>query len=307
MAQAVIRAVTGFRSRPKEEPVLINGKPIKYRKVQKIAWPVGVGLFLGLVMSGIYFGPTQVHWFIHLGSFYWRGFDLKLKWDRGAGEFLSQHVWFIDKLNWSAYRHNYRDLGLPAYATVGVLSIVAGAKEPAGKLYTWLAPLLLTITAVLLITGATWVELATVDHLHEHGIYIGTVSVAEAIVIGFIVGRVLHYLFRPAGTSIQRLWIEWAVDRNHRKGRTTQGRLPVWVSLPLAPVTAREEGMRLINKDIKSGEAADLASKPLTWRNQLVWVAVAILLVLSLGFAFLGFIGHIWVGTLGYNFPYLAP
>lgn len=303
MAAVAARLGSRFR-KPKPAPVLINGKPIRFRAFQKVAWPVGVGFILGLVIAGLYFGLTQVNWYIHIGGYYQHLFWFKPWWDENAGQWLSQHLWFMHMDQWSAYRHNYRNLGEPAAATVGIFSIVAGAKRTAPKWLMFAAPFLLVISGAVLITFATWLELISIDHLHAHGIYIGTLSLIEAGVLGFFIGRVQRGFMKPFGTTIQRIWVEWGADRHQRRGRAG---LPAWISLPLAPVTAREEGVKIIEDDRVSGEAAELAAKPLTFWSHLIWVAVALVLLAILGLAFLGFIGHIWVGVLGHNFPYLAP
>jgi hypothetical protein len=301
-----------FPAAKKTEPVLIDGKPIAHRTLQKYLWPAGVGLILGLVISGLYFGLTQVNWYIHIGSFYRHLFWLKRGWDDGVGQWLSQHTWFINLKNWSTYRHNARNLGAPGFATVGVMSIVAGASRPAGKIYTTVAIVMLPVLLALLIAGGTWVELSSVDHLHEHGFAVGTVSVAEAAVLGFVIGRILHPVMKPAGTRIQDAWTDWAVDRYWRKGG---GQLPVWIRRSLAPVTARESAMKRIQADQVNPstkvphltEAQYQMHRPLTLRSHLVWLAVALGVIVILGLAALGFTGHFLVGVLHMSIPYLAP
>jgi hypothetical protein len=293
----------------KHEPVLVNGKPIHGRLIQQILWGVLLGTALfGLAFSGLYFGATQVHWYIHIGSFYHSARWVKPMWDQGFGWF-SPHSWLINTSNWADYRHPYRNIGLASFAVMGALSITGGAKKMAGRWYTAFAPLIILASALVLITAGVWVTLwanaktGGASHL---------VTAMEAAALAFIVGRVLHILWKPAGTRIQHFIVERMVDRFFRRGYATQG-LPVWVKYPLAPPTMREAGQLLITDDRTNPipgeltEAERLAEEGKTRRSSAVyWVAAAVL-ILVLALDFVGFIGHFWVGVFGHDFPYLAP
>src|SRR5215469_16248191 len=110
------------------KPVLWNGNRIRHRWLQTRAWAAILGLFGVGLIAGLYFGISQVHWYIHIGSFYWAGFDLKAGWDAGMGV-VHPHSWLINAGNWDDYRHAYRNIGLPAFAVMGALSITGGSRK----------------------------------------------------------------------------------------------------------------------------------------------------------------------------------
>jgi len=280
---------------------LVNGKPIRFRALQQALWGVGLGtLVFGLFASGIYFGPTQVHWYIHIGSFYWPGFWLKKGWDDGMG-LVGTHTWLINSANWAFFRHAYRNIGLPALATMGALSVTGGARKPASRWYTAIAPLLVLATAVVLITAGVYGTL----RLNSA---VGTVptwaTALEAGALGLVIGQILHFIWRPAGTRIQSFLVEKAVDRHWRSSSPST---PAWVSHPLTPPTFREAAWQLMEADVADGEAGRLAAEGRTRAANLLLVAVAAGAVLVLGVDFVGFIGHIWDGVFHLTFPYLAP
>lgn len=288
---------------PAPEPILIDGHPIKGRFAQQILWSIGLGtLIFGLFASGLYFGGSQVHWYIHLGGFYWPGFWLKHGWDGGMG-LVGQHTWLINQANWPFYRHAYRDIGLPALATMGALSIAGGARKPAGRLYTAIAPVLVLVAAVVLITFGMWLQLKVNAHLTA-GQGTNLIHLGEALLLGVLIGKVLHYIWRPAGTRIQRFLVERLVDRHFRHGGHG---LPSWVRYPDAPPTARECAVQIVAEDEASGEAGRLRAQGHTARSQVVYWLAAVAVVVILGVDFIGFIGHVWVAILHHTFPYLAP
>lgn len=311
-------ARTSWRQRilptgPKTAPVLINGKPIAHRTLQKFIWAGGLGLLIGLFISGHYFGGTQVDWNVaghHL--FYLKGW-----WDDSVGNWLSQHTWFINKENWSAYRHNTRNLGAPAIATVGVLALVGGASKPAGRLYSWVAPLILLAVVTVMLAAGTWLELATVDKVHQHGIAVGTTTLVCSALLGFAIGRVTHPLMKGPGTRLQNAWTNFCVDLYWRLGGDGKT-LPVWVSKPLAPPFARESAAKRIVTDLTQAtkhkhtgppmtEAEYQQKKGITFTFALILFLIAVFLVYFIAVAALGFIGHFLVGVFHMHIPYLAP
>lgn len=295
-------------------PVLVNGHPIRARKAKQIAWSVTLGtLAFGLFASGLYFGGSQVHWYVHIGSFYWPGWWLKQGWDGGMG-IIGPHTTLVNTANWTAqfgYRHAYRNIGLPALAMMGALSIAGGARKPGSRLYTAVAPFLVLATAVVLITGGMWLVLLLDSHLHLSVQQANWLHLAESVLLGFAIGRVLHPVWRPAGTRIQQFGVEKLVDRHWRGGSTRD--MPFWYTHELLPPTALEAAAVLIAGDLQPGkngapsEAFRLATEGQTSRSQVVyWLAAACVLVV-VGVDFVGFIGHIWDGMLHQTFPYLAP
>jgi hypothetical protein len=280
---------------------------VKARKIKQVCWSLGLGvLVFGLLSSGLYFGISQVHWYVHVGSFYWPGFWLKQGWDSGMG-IVGQHTWLINQGNWAAYRHPYRDIGLPALATMGALSIAGGARKPASRWYTAIAPILVLVSAVILITAATWLKLRFNSSPGVSSItaqQMNWLHLAESLFLGILIGQILHRIWRPAGTRIQSFIVERLVDSHFRRGGIGD---PYWMRYELMPPTAIEAATKLIQEDELSGEADALRKEGHTSKSRTIyWVAALVCLVI-LSIDFVGFIGHFWVGVLGHNFPYLAP
>jgi hypothetical protein len=297
----------------KREPVLIAGHAIHGRFLQQIGWSIGLGtLILGLFFSGLYDIGTQVHWVVHIWFIRFQLPWAKPGWDANAWGLIGPHSWVVNTTNWGykfGYRHALRDIVLPAFATMGALSIAGGAKKPAGWLYTAIAPFLVLATAIVMIIGGMWLALrAGTGSLTAQ--QVTSLHFAESLALGLLTGRVLHYIWRPAGTRIQTFSVERLIDRRWRRGGAG---LPAWVRYPLAPPTMREEGAKLVAVDEAPGrhglpsEAERLREQGTTSRSSaLYWLAgAAVVVVLSVDFV--GFIVRIWAGILHGTFPYLAP
>ncbi len=296
----------------------ITGRPmplgeIPHEKLQMKGQILAAGFLIAAIVSGLYFGWTQVHWYIPgapgwLGS----GFDLKLGWDEGAGNWLAQHTWFITsgpKGNWFYYRHNVRDLGIPSLAIFGVMSIFTAANY-SGKRYKGfrlLLSLVLFFAAfVVLVAVGTWAGLLLINRPGHLGTFFTAHDFILWVVLGVLISQVLHHLFGPVGASLQAKWVELSLDNWWRKGG---GALyPVWVRKNyIAPVTARRLFDTTAQKDWATGEADILISKGPSARAKLIWWAVGLVLPFLMWLAVLGFIGHFIVGVFGLHVPYLAP
>lgn len=292
-------------------------EPIKHEKLQTKGQIITAGFIIGLIVSGLYFGITQVHWHIHIGSFYWPGFWLKHAWDDTAGTWLSAHTYlhagkinfhWITPSNWYYYRHNIRDIGIPSLAIFGVMSVFTSANY-SGKQYRGLRLLLSLVlffaAFVVLVAAGTWAGLFAI---HAHG-GVGRFFTAHDfilwVVLGVVISQVLHRLFGPVGASLQSKWVELSVDNWWRKGG---GEYPAWVRWNyIIPVTARRRFDETAQKDWMTGEAAMLINDGPNMYSKLVWWAAGLVLPAAFFFAVLGFIGHFLVGMFGMHIPYLAP
>jgi hypothetical protein len=307
-------AVTAPRKRrlfgllpPKPEPIPVNGKVIRNRTLQQIIWSVALGVVVfGFFFSGWYDGGIQVHWYIHIGSFYWSLPWPKDGWDDNAWGILGPHTWLVNTTNWGlqfGYRHALRNVLLPAFAVMGALSVAGGARKPASVWYSILAPFLVLATAVVLIIGGMWLALR-VGTGSLTAQQVNWLHLAESLVLSFVIGKALHYEWRPAGTRIQHFLMERLVDR-HLRGEGAY--LPVWVERPVLPPTARETGWQIYEEDLASGEAGRLAAEGRTRRSSLIFWVASLAVALVFGVDFIGAIGHVWVGILHHTFPYLFP
>jgi hypothetical protein len=281
---------------------------IKHEKLQMRAQIVTAGVLIGLIVSGLYFGVTQVHWYIHLGSFYWPGFWLKHGWDDTTGAWLSQHVWFINPANWTFYRHNVRDLGIPAMGIFGVMSIFTAANYSGKQYRDWrllLSLVLFFAVFVVLVCVGTYLGLILIHRPGHVGSFFAAHDFILWVTLGIIMSQILHRLFGPVGASLQSKWVELAVDNWWRKGG---GEYPAWVRRNyIIPVTARRRFDQIAQEDWMTGEAKQLMAAGPNVLSKLVWWAAGLVLPAAVFFAVLGFIGHFLVGVAGMSVPYLAP
>ena len=198
---------------------LVNGKKIHFRREQMFLW----GTILGLLGAGFFAG---IYWWFLQQKY--GNVSAKLWWDNGMGIFHSR--------SWVFYRHGERDRLEPAGATLGILAFLFGVRQNSkAKLHS---PLFLAVTGVLLLAFAaaaaaaeTWLiyfEAPAVNHHHPLLTWQTTVL---SLVLGIILGKILHYGWMPAAATIQYHLLE---------GPLSKGRTPIWVRYPLAPPTLRE-------------------------------------------------------------------
>jgi hypothetical protein len=248
---------------------LPNGNFIKFRTEQTIIWSVILGFLFAGFAAGLYFGITQVNWHI---------FWLKPDWDG-----LFKYPW------WATYRHvAFRDIPEPAFATLGVYTILAKPKYWAQHVNTWrlaFTPLLIIILIFALGVAGTWLlYFAPWANAHVFATAVAWHS-AGNLVLGFIIGHFMRYLWQPVGATIQGRILEPRADK-----AANAHRVPLWASLPVAPPPVRERFTGLYNKSLTvTGNLYD--SNP--WRVVLITVMVVVFIAVTA----LGLLGHYWVGT----------
>jgi hypothetical protein len=278
---------------------------IPHEKAQMRGQIIVAGVLIGLIVSGLYFGVTQVHW--TFGQL-WSGFWLKHAWDDTTGAYLSQHTWFINPANWVYYRHNVRNLGIPSLAIFGVMSIFT-ASNYSGKQYRgWrllLSLVLFFAVFVVLVCAGTWAGLFFIHRPGPAGSFFTMHDYILWVVLGIAMSQILHRLFGPVGASLQSKWVELAVDNWWRKGA---GVYPAWVRRNyIAPVTARRRFDEVAQKDWMTGEAKALINAGPNVLSKLTWWVAGLVVPFALALAALGVVGHILVGVFGISVPYLAP
>lgn len=247
---------------------LPNGKPIKFRPEQVIVYSIILGFLFAGFAAGLYFGITQVNWHI---------FWLKPDWDG-----LFHYSW------WTVIRHTaFRDIPEPAFATLGVYTILAKPKYWAKHVATWrlaATPVLIIILIFALgIAGTYLLYLAPWAHGRFESIV--TWHSVGNLVLGFIIGHFMRYLWQPVGATIQGRILEGRADK-----AANLHHVPFWVRFPISPPPIRERFTMLYGKSLKvTGNLYD--SSP--WRGVLIGAMVLVFIVVTV----IGLLGHYWVGT----------
>lgn len=279
-------------------------KPVAARFIQHNAWKLVVGLLAAAVVAGLYFGLLQVNWYAHIGPVHFRLFYLKNWWN--AGHFTT---WLIPPRDWATYRHvAFRNLLEPEIAIIAVLTLIAKPKywgKRAGTPYLIAAPFILLSAAIVLNMCGVWLLYSVwPGAFWNHGT-LAKLSAAQ-LLLGLVIGKVLHPLWAPAGSTLQEFQLERAVARAGKRGR-----VPLWVKLPAAPPALRERFSQMwrVAKATETAVPAKaavlktaMAKTAGTHRLVLTVISVVFFLLMLLGLA-----GHYWVGVLGRSIPYLAP
>jgi hypothetical protein len=273
---------------------LVTGKHIHLRTAQMVFWSVIAAVLGAGFVAGLYFGILQVDWHVHVGSVNFQLFYLKKWWDSGMGVTHSG--------NWVLYRHAaFRDIAEPALATMAVLTLLAKPRwwgVRVGTLRLVTAPvILIAATFAMGILGVWLLDFGFPAAWHHvfgsHVLPLGFLGKASAgtLILGFLIGRVLHRWWAPVGATLQGHLLDRSADRAHRNGRT-----PLWVKLPIAPPVIRERFSLMYRDDEEIRDVGTVNH----------WLILAIVTVFVLVTA-LGLAGHYWVGTLNQAIPYLAP
>jgi hypothetical protein len=286
---------------PKDYPV--NGKKIRLRVPQMTGWSLAM-IFVGpCLIAGGYFAVLQMHWYIHIGSFYWPGWSLKDWWD-GKGAWSARGgMGFIKSRSWVLYRHGaFRDLLEPAAAVMLIKTLLAGPKfwaQRVGKTRLIISPPLLLIIAIGLGCGGVWLldfglpQAWRAVGLHPvHGpvvTLLGNYSVG-ILLVGAVIGQVLHRFWGPVGATIQGQMIDRSKD--HAK---LVNRIPLWVKYPLQAPVVRQRFSWLWDTDKETTKRGTIP------RWLLVVIAVVVVLLVVLGG-----IAKFYIAK-GNSVPYLAP
>ena len=263
-----------FHKKPKRPPVqLAGGGNARLRKAQMTLWSVVAGVLGAGFIAGLYFGILQADWHV---------FWLKPWWDG-----LFKAPW------WPVYRHSaFRDIPEPAFATMGVLTLLAKEKfwdKRVSNLRLATAPFILIAMTFALGTGGTWL-------LHyglpPHARSVLAWNAAGDLILGFLIGRVLHAFWAPVGATLNGRILETQADK-----AAARRKVPLWVRYPLVPPVVRERfsllyaRSREVTGDLFQGD-----------RRQR-WI-IAVIVVVAVLITGLGLAGHYWAGT-GHVIPWL--
>jgi hypothetical protein len=237
-------------------------------KIQMTIWSILAGLAGAGFVAGLYFGILQVNWHI---------FWLKPGWDG-----LFKNAW------WPIYRHTaFRDIAEPAFATLGVYTLLA--KDKYKRVKTWrivVTPLAVIVGTLALGVLGTYLLNWGLPHAVRTDLAWHS---AGNLILGFIIGHTMRYLWAPVGATLQGNILEGAADK-----AAARKRVPVWVYLPLSPPVIRTRFMKLYDasKDV-TGNLYD-SSPARAW---LIGFMVLVFVVVTA----VGIIGHYWIGT-GHGF-----
>jgi hypothetical protein len=268
---------------------LVVPKHIRFEREQTILWSVIAALLGSGFVAGWYFGLFEVNW--HIGGY--ELFNLKPWWDGGAGLFHNA--------SWVLYRHGLRDLLEPAFATMGVKTVMAKAKywdRPCSRLRLFGTPPLIIALAIGLATFGVWLLDFSLPALWHYFHWTTITAPAwishsswQVIVLGIVIGLILHPLWGPVGAELQGRLVNRSVERKAPSE-------PLWVREPIAPPTMRKRW-------VASAAAFIPGSKSLEQNKWERWVLSFGLLACVL-ITLLGLLAQHWIG-LGHTVPYLAP
>ena len=232
------KTVTG---KPYKYP-LVNGKRIHFRRFQMTLW----GAILGVVFGAAF--VAGLYWII-LQQAYPGGLSLKNWWDGGMG--------IIHSGNWSLYRHSIRNQIEPAAGTILVLSFLFGVKANGKQQKVHSIWTLITLGVTLLAVavagavGETWIIYFGIPGRLHHPLE-KFQEIALAAILGIILGKALHYIWRPAAATVQYHLLD---------GPASRGKTPLWVRFAMAPPTLRERFAdlqeKLADKKVTAAELGD--------------------------------------------------
>lgn len=318
----------------KSRATLLSGKNVRFRFGQMLLWSVLAALVGAQLIFGLYDAVLQIHWYITIPriplvpawgivfpGWHQNLFWLKHSWDADC-------FGLVHSANWWLYRHlAFRDIAGPALATMAVKTFLAAPKwwtpkKPVSTLRIVTAPfVLIAMTFGLGILGVYLAYFGLPD-LWAHfwsavghpGYRVTRLSVLgklslNQILIGVIIGQVLHRYWAPVGATLQAVPLDRSVDRWQSKilgaGMTLEDAvrytnngltiLPLSQRKPVWPPILRERWAILWR-----------ANKKITARNAHTRVVMVVIFLLTL-VVLLGFVGHYWVGTLHHTVPYLFP
>lgn len=291
------------------EPILIQGKRIKFEFAQSLAWGLLLGLIIALIPAGVYFGVLEVHWYLPIGPEWLRhGFYLKHWWDSGMARWIVPG--FFATNTWPLYRHGWRDLMEPAVATFGVKTAMAKRWERKdtrlGPVHLAVRVLAVFVLSTALVLAGIWLlDFGAPNAWHALGLPLinlgplGKFSIGQ-LALGIVVGLVVHSVWAPAGSTLQGTIVDRVVGtiRVRRERRDTPDWLPVWVRRNWSPPPLRKR----IAYELAT--APDPDERP---PSRALLVVAWTVIVLGVLFGVLGLIGHYLVGVFGMSIPYLAP
>jgi hypothetical protein len=206
---------------PPPKHILVNGKRIRLRLVQQVAWSFAAANAGALIISALYYLFTQLHW--HVGGY--QIMYLKPDWDH-----------LFSYAGWPADRHDIRNLYETILATLFVKSLVVRWQKYYGKpVATWRIatafPMIITVAAPFVVAGVYVTNHGGPQlwhwwfHRHQIGVpFHWPHSLAwvsnylsdwkwQTLVIGIAAGQVIHRVYAPIGATVQGHFVDRQVDK----------------------------------------------------------------------------------------------
>ena len=297
---------------------LLSGEYVRARTLQMLLWSIVAGLLAAQFVFGLYDGTMEVNWYVHVGPVHFEIFYLKPGWDKNC-------FGLVNSGNWPTYRHlAFRDIAGAALATMAVQTLLSKPKwwdKRVGTLRIVTGPLV--VIALTFGLGVLGVYLAYfgLPDLWAHaftafghpGFKVNRLSVLsklslDQLLIGFIIGRVLHRYWAPIGATLQGGMLDRSIDRWQDKIRkvgmsledavkySNRGLhvLPRWEYRPVVPPVLRERFAVMWYKNVSVNVRS---------AHGRVLLAVTVFVVLV---TLLGVVGH-YVAGHGVSVPYLFP
>lgn len=307
------------RLRAKLPPPVImpSGHPARARLLQTVYWSAIVAACAAAFIAGLYYLGFEVHYPWGTLKGWWDG---TYPYHGGMGNLFTSK-------SWPLYRHGERDNGESEWATLIVGTLIAGRKTWHWRAPLWymvLSPVLVLVSSVAGIAGVVWILNFGIPHwLYPHTpgatldhwwLLVGT------LVAGFLLGRLIHPIWKPVGATINGWFIDWSVDKfltKRARIRAAAGIIKPIVPAPFwvrhwwtAPLPLRERWMASLESQsgiypTKYGRRDAHRSLP-RWALRLLIPVGGLGTLLVVLIVLVGFIAHFWIGT-GHSFPILAP
>ena len=224
--------------------ILVNGRPIRLRWLQQIAWSFLAANVGAMIISALYYLVVQVRWHAGGNTILY----LKPDWD---------HLFGFQ--GWKADRHDVRNVYEALLATLFVKSLLANWRKNDRRGPAWyvaISPILIVVVAFPVVAAGIWLinyvlpalwhawlrhhVLHNPVHLPHSLAWLGTYLSGfpwPPLVIGILAGLVVHRVYAPAGNTVQLYFIGRSVDSTRdaiaASEESPYNKLPRW---PWPPV-----------------------------------------------------------------------
>jgi hypothetical protein len=231
--------------------LLVNGRPIRLRWLQRVIWSFLAANIGALVVSALYYVFVQ-HWGRAVG---FHGHLADRHDIRSVYEALLVAMFIKSQLaNWRR-----KDLRAPAWYVLISPLLIAVVASPIAAAGIWLTYYALPYVSHSLLYPSPPPELSESSAL----VWLGTFHVGyqwQPVLIGILVGPVMHWAYAPAGNTVQLFFVGRAVHKTRdaiASGENDPYRhLPRW---PMGPII-RERAAWTMDNDLPVPYYSDIAS-----------------------------------------------
>lgn len=227
----------------RHDRLLVNGKPLRFRWLQQLLWKIIVATLCVAAVAAAYYLALELRW--NIGPIHF--------WAKSGWDSLISRPW------WDPVRHDIRDVyeGIVAYIGIGAFTApwkrTVQRRVPAFGVI-WRVAFVIVVGLILAAGGAWLLNVgfpAAWHALFGHHVlraprsatswmpqWLGTFLSQynwQPLVLGLVIGRIIHPVFQPAGETIQGYFVDRAVAQSRKSGKPQ-----TWARLPLAPPVVRE-------------------------------------------------------------------